>query len=182
MKRTQLAIIVSVLAVAMGALAWLWWSRTRPAEPPAPPRPAATEKTEITLYFANRAYVQTGDESLPHLVPEKRLLDLEKGDREAVVLDALRSGPATEDAAPVIREDIEIIGVRVEEGTALVDLSPRNLSGGSLEEMLLIQGVVRTLTGLSGIEAVRFLIDGEPTDTLMGHISVDKPWTAADVR
>lgn len=180
MKRTQLAIILSVLAVA--TLAWLWWSRTRPAEPPAPQRPAATRKTEITLYFANRAYVQTGDESLPHLVPEKRLLDLEKGNRAAVVLDALKSGPATEEAAPIIREDIEIIGVKVEEGTALVDLSPRNLSGGSLEEMLLIQGMVRTLTGLPGIEAVRFLINGEPADTLMGHISVDKPWTAADVR
>ena len=81
----------------------------------------------------------------------------------------------------MIKEDLQILGVKVDRGVAFVDFARINLSGGSLEEMLLIQGVVKTMTGLPGVKAVQFLIDGKPTDTLMGHLSADKPLTAEDV-
>jgi spore germination protein GerM len=44
-----------------------------------------------------------------------------------------------------------------------------------LEEILLVEQVVTTLTGLPGLEKVQFLVDGERRDTLMGHVSADEP-------
>lgn len=136
----------------------------------------------MTLFFANRAYVETGDESLPRLIPEPRVLQADETSLAEAAVRALQTGPRSPKAAPVIRHDIHIIGVRTARGIAEVNLARANLSGGSLEELLLIQGVVRSLTGLPGIGAVRFLVDGQPTDTLMGHLSVNTPLTEKDLR
>jgi spore germination protein GerM len=76
---------------------------------------------------------------------------------------------------------LRITGVRIEEATVYVDFSSDNLHGGSLEEILLVEQVVTTLTGLPGLEKVQFLVDGERRDTLMGHISADEPLGREDL-
>lgn len=184
MRRAVPVLLAFAILAGVGLVALRsrpWGPRTpRAVEPPPAPAPAE-QRPSVTLYFANRAYVQSGDESLPHLVAEKRRLEAAGAGEADAAVRALQSKPASAEAAQVIGPDLKIRGVRVDRGTAYVDFARTNLSGGSLEEMLLIEGVVRTLTGLPGIEAVRFLVDGEPADTLMGHLSADKPLTAADV-
>lgn len=183
LKRVH-AVLFALIALGLLAfLSWCYWPEPLKAPRAVQPRPAPAPaaKTTVTLYFANRAYVESGDESLPHLVAEKRHLDLAGARLAAEAVRALQAGPKSSRAAGVIRADLRILGVKVERGVAYVDLARVNLSGGSLEEMLMIQGVVKTLTGLAGIEAVRFLVDGKPTDTLMGHLAVDEPLTPADL-
>lgn len=185
MRRAILVLLAFAILAGAGLVVRRSWPRVpqapRAIEPPPAPAPVE-EKASVTLYFANRAYLQSGDESLPHLVAEKRRLDLAGTDEASAAVRALQATPASKGAARVIKEDLQILGVKVDRGVAYVDFARANLSGGSLQEMLLIQGVVRTLTGLPGVKAVQFLIDGRPTDTLMGHLSADKPLTAADVQ
>lgn len=179
--RRPLPITLFILAAALAGLFALrfWPRKPAPRAPAAEPRQPA--KAEVTLYFANRAYVQTGDETQPVLREEKRTVTLGRGGLAEAAIRALQAGPRSAEASPVIGKNIRVIGVRVNEGVAEVNLARENLSGGSLEEMLLIRGVAATLTGLSGVDAVRFLVDGKPAETLMGHYSADQPITAKDL-
>lgn len=51
-----------------------------------------------------------------------------------------------------------------------------NFAGGSSSEGLLIFSVVNTLTGIEGYSnyQVRFLINGEPFESIGGHISAEE--------
>ncbi|NLZ43638.1 MAG: GerMN domain-containing protein [Clostridia bacterium] len=171
------ALVVLVLAAGFSyfALPWRPW-RTRRQLPPGP-----SNGTEVTLYFVNREYITTGNEELPKLLPFTRRI-MVQGDgrtgRESLVtkvLAELRKPPAGAEVTTALRDDLRITGVRVEETTVYVDFSSDNLHGGSLEEILLVEQVVMTLTGLPGLEKVQFLVDGERRDTLMGHVSADEP-------
>lgn len=64
-------------------------------------------------------------------------------------------------------------------GIAYVDF-PRNFPGtlgqGSQAELFAVYGVVGTLTSsFPNISAVQFLVDGQPVDTLVGHIDLSQP-------
>ncbi|MCL6613104.1 MAG: GerMN domain-containing protein [Firmicutes bacterium] len=176
MKRTVALVSILALAAAAGGL-FLWRARFRPSPPPE----RSPKTVAVTIYFINRAYVQSGDERLPHLLPEKRNISPADGGLAAAAVRALQSQPSSPGAARVIGKDIRVRRVWVEGGVAYVDFARANLSGGSLEEMLLVEGTVKTLTSLPGIEAVRFMVEGRPAETLMGHVAVDKPLGPEDL-
>lgn len=69
-------------------------------------------------------------------------------------------------------------------GIAYVDFAagfPELLPQGSLGELHAVYGVVATLTSsFPNIRAVQLLVDGEPVDTLTGHVDTATPlgpWT-----
>ena len=154
------ALIVLVLAAGLSYFALPWRIRQ------LPPGPATG--TEVTLYFVNREYVTTGNEELPKLLPFTRRIEVQENGgtgRENLVTDVLaelRKPPAGEAVTTALRDDLRINGVRVEETTVYVDFSSDNLHGGSLEEILLVEQVVTTLTGLPGLEKVQFCGRGTP--------------------
>ena len=181
-KRTGWLIALILLVLAAGFTYFSLKRRARRELEPGPPT-----DTEVTLYFVNREYITTGNEELPKLLPFTRKIKA-YGDgrtgRESLVtnvLAELRKPPAGEGGTTALRDNLRITGVRIEEATVYVDFSSDNLHGGSLEEILLVEQVVTTLTGLPGLEKVQFLVDGERRDTLMGHISADEPLGREDL-
>lgn len=165
-------------------------AKHEPAKPPiapsAVPGAGGENNVSLTLYFPNRAYVESGNESLERLVTEsitfESALAAAGNDRlAAALLQALGRGPTSAAALPAIPERIQLRGVHVRAGIAELDLARAGLSGGSLEERLLVQSIVRTLTQLPEVRAVRFLVEGKPTETLMGHVSTARPLTPTDL-
>lgn len=153
--------------------------------PSAVPSAGRASRVAFTLYFANREYVETGKESLDPLVAESILLDpalaAAGDDRLAnALLSALGRGPTSASALAVIPARIQIRSVHVREGIAELDLARAGLNGGSLEEQLLVNSIVRTLTQLPGLHGVRFLVEGKKAETLMGHVSTAQPIMASD--
>jgi spore germination protein GerM len=144
---------------------------------------AAPEGVRVTLYFPNQRYIETGDESLDELVAEEQRLDVDAANVDSMalaVLSALEQGPTSSAAAPAIPERMVIRGVQVQGGVARVDLARAGLSGSSLEERLLVNSIVQSLTRLPDVRSVQFLVDGQVTETLMGHVSVKSPVAAPD--
>jgi len=142
-------------------------------------------RVAFTLYFPSREYVETGNDSVDRLVAESIMLEpalaAAGNDRlAAVLLRALGRGPTSAAAVSAIPPRIQIRGVQVREGIAELDLVRAGLSGSSLEEQLFVRSTVQTLTRLPGLHAVRFLVEGRKTDTLMGHVSTAQPITASD--
>lgn len=163
-KKTALAILLACLAVMVATVA------------AGCSQDAEEESTETQLSFISQTYVQTGQGE--PFVEEGRVLDFSEGDPYLLTLEALREPP--EGLATVLGEDYKIQSVRISAigRSALVDFSSEGLSGGSMEEELLIAQIVRTLMiNFPGISSVQFTVDGKLTDTLMGHLSVELPYT-----
>lgn len=130
----------------------------------------------ITLYFA--------DEEAINLVSEKVQVDIEGKSIENVIIGELQKGPREPEKGhnPTIPSNIKILGVEVKDNTAFINISSENLTGGSTEEKFLIDSVVMSLTEVDYIDKVQFQVDGEGEGTLMGHFTIDEPFTSEDIK
>ncbi|MDI9476491.1 MAG: GerMN domain-containing protein [Natronincolaceae bacterium] len=139
------------------------------------------EVVTIKLYFANQEYIMTGDSNLDQIIAIEREVKVKEKPIEEVILEELRNKPEDKGLA-TIAERIKVLSVETAEGTAYVNLSGENLHGGSLEESLLLQQIVFSLTELEKIDRVQFLVDGSKRETLMGHILIEEPLKRPDIK
>ena len=145
-----------------------------------PPAEEVEQVYVVDLCYIDEEYAATGNEDIHpiryfrnqhiYALPGKQyltLLDVVLRDNQLGI-----GGTAT-----MITDRVRFNSVEVRDGTAYVDLAGANLSGGSLEEGLLISQIVYSLTGsFDEVERVQFLIDGEAAETLMGHYSIEEPF------
>lgn len=135
-----------------------------------------TDSKDVTLYFLNEKYIETGDESLEKLIAEERTIEVGSTTLEEAVVKALMDGPESEGVKTVIPSTAKLLGVEVSDGTAFVNFSREGMFGGSLEETYTINQIVASLIELDSVDRVQFLIDGQKGDSLMGHYSIDEPF------
>lgn len=136
-----------------------------------------TNSQEVTLYFANKKYADTGDESLEKLIGEKR--NVEYGDttlEEAIVRELMKGPEDKENLYTEIPSTAKLIGVEVADGTAFVNFASEGMYGGSMQETFTINQVVASLVELESVDRVQFLLDGKKSDSLMGHYSIEEPF------
>lgn len=122
------------------------------------------------LYFANE---QGG------LSAVERTMDLAGAVSARALLEALIDGPvageeSVRDVMPDGISHADILGIRLEENVALVNLSSNFYrccqSMGREEERNLIYAMVNTLAGLDNVAKVRFYVEGQAIDTLAEYI------------
>lgn len=96
-----------------------------------------------------------------------RLYELMKGPKYSESQTAVGVFPAG------ITED-DILGTSISQTTLVVNLSENFKrqchSLTATQEMLLVFSMVNTLTGMNGVNSVQFLVEGEKTETLAGHL------------
>lgn len=144
-----------------------------PPAPEQPVEPVELPSRTVRLWFE-------GDSN--RLTPESVELALPETDGEALkpLLKALLEKTGEDDPRPV-PDGIEIrAGYLLPDGTAIVDLGgPLLLEGwktGSDAEVMLVYSVVQTATdNLPSVKRVQLLVNGQPADTLAGHVSIEHP-------
>lgn len=166
MKRWIIIMLVMVIAFSTAACSY----KTKPTGDTQ--NNQIQNKKEITLYFPNKEYITTGNEELPKVLPEKRMVVATENMPKTVVEELLKGPTSTNlDKLPAT---IRLIDVKVKDNIAYVDFSREGLSGGSIEESLLIESIVTSLAEIN-IKQVQFLVDGKIVETLMGHIDARSP-------
>lgn len=128
-----------------------------------------TSTRDVTLYFANNEYIMTGDEALEKLAAEERTVEAAEDNLGVVIFEELKKGTENPALTTVIGENIKIHSLAITDGLATVDFNSQDLSGGSMEEEFVIAQIVNSLLSLDEVAAVKFLIDGDEAETLMGH-------------
>lgn len=161
-KKAFPTMVLVILLLVVGIVAWFVWKNNN------------NTAVEITLYFANDRYIQSGDVNEPQVIPEKRAVRPGGRSLPEIVMEELIAGPNTEGLSTVL-SNLEVLGVEVRDDIAYVDFSKNNLYGGSLTETLLIEQTVRSLIELEDVQAVQFLVEGAKEESLMGHIQVTDP-------
>jgi germination protein M len=119
------------------------------------------DQEEQLVYFARGESLAVGGIALDSSHPE-------------AVLTALLDGPDAFETEigmhSEIPEGTEVIGVAVNEGAAVVDLSSTfEQGGGSLSMQVRVAQIVFTLTALDDIDAVTIVLDGDEVDAIGGE-------------
>jgi hypothetical protein len=163
-----------IILVAFGILVARKYLATTPEAPVSVPQGQQEPKQlrEVILYF--------GAPDGIYLVPEAREIEdcLEEAECIDGTVQALVNGPVG-DLVPILPSHTVVRNVTVEDTTAVLDFSPDFISGhpgGSLSELLTVYGLADTLAAnFPHIRQVRILVDGQPVDTLKGHVDLRRP-------
>ncbi len=130
------------------------------------------EVKSITLYF--------GAPNADTVVAEKRDVVASKEQMlEEIIFEELCKGPETKGLYPTIPKGTELLSVETgKDGVCRLDLSKEfidNSSGGSASESITLNSIVNSLTELSNVKRVQFLIEGK-TREVYTHEQFDKPF------
>jgi spore germination protein GerM len=191
MSRRAAAILLLAMVASVGGLLLLI---RRPSPAPAGPRrlpylrvspatagavtplpgggTAARETVRVTLFFADGAQGK--------LRPEER--DIAKpaspGAFLRALFDELARGPLRSELIRVIPQRIQLRnGFLMPGGSVVLDLSvDSSLSFGSAEELAIVASLVDTvLQNVANTERVQILVNGEPAESLGGHVDLTRP-------
>jgi hypothetical protein len=190
MSRRVAAILLTVLLAAAAGLFFLArrpspgpaarrrleFLRVTPAAAAATPLPgggtARGETIRVTLYFS--------DSTAGKLHPEER--DIPKPSGAGGFLGALfgelSRGPTSPGLVGVIPPKIQLRnGFLMPGGLVVLDLAvDSGLTFGSAEELSIIASLVDTvLQNVANTERVRILVNGEPAESLGGHVDLTRP-------
>jgi len=190
MTRRAAVVLLLVLAATVGGLLFATRGRNAPGERrrrlflrvtpvPAAAAPAAqtasttpVETVRVTLFFPG------GEDG--KLRPEER--DLLRPPGPGAFLKALfaelQKGPTQSGLVRVLPDRIRLrTAFLLPEGEVVLDLAvDAGLSFGSAEELAIIASLVNTvLQNVADTNRVRILINGEPAETLGGHMDLTRP-------
>jgi germination protein M len=191
MNRRAAAAILLGLALAVGALLLLNrpssssrpsfrrrlpFLRVTPAATSGTPRPGApalpAETVRVTLFFS--------DSTEGKLHPEERDIakPAEPGAFLRALFEELARGPTRPGLIGVLPARIQLRnGFLMPSGDVVLDLAvDSGLSFGSAEELAIVSSLVdTTLQNVANTQRVRILVNGEPAESLGGHVDLTRP-------
>lgn len=108
---------------------------------------------------------------------EQRIFRLiESESATLAVLQALLAGPQEAGLVALLPQDVEVYSARAEGGICYADFSAALLEqvpGTEEEQRLVLRSVVESLCSLGHVQAVQFLVEGEPLTTY-GQVNVNE--------
>ncbi len=132
--------------------------------------PDKLEQEKIILYFAN---------SDNKLVQEKRNIEANQNQSmEIHIIEELIAGPKLDGNIKTVPAETKIRNIKTEDNICYVDLSSdfiNKISGNKEQESLAIYSIVNSLTNLSNVNKVQFLIDGEKTNLSKESVDISQP-------
>jgi len=139
-----------------------------PGTTPAP----AVETIRVTLFFP--------DQNGQFLHPEERDIPKPPGGTAFLraLFEALQKGPQHEGLMGAVPEKMHLRNAfLLPEGQAVLDLAvDAGLAFGSDEELAIVASLVdTTLQNVAETSRVRILVNGEPAETLGGHVDLTRP-------
>lgn len=133
---------------------------------------AEEEPVELTAALCFR---RTGGNELGEELRVFRLTESQSA--TLAVLQALLAGPSEPGLQALLPEGLEVYSARVEAGICYVDFSDLLLTEipeRVEEQQLVLRSVVESLQSLGYVQAVQFLVEGEPL-SLYGQVDVSQP-------
>ena len=173
MKASRIALLVAVLLLVIGGSWWFFSSRNN-----------APQQQNLTVYYTkdDGSTLGTWPVSLRPPAPGESA-DEHLHNEALYAAVAAVAGPPSDVQAIRFPAGTRVLGVSVAKSTVTVDLSNdvEQQVGGSFAENGAFKGLVYTVTGIPGIDAVAVTIAGKRVDTLPGgHLELDQPLHRSD--
>src|SRR5690554_3470230 len=156
----QIALLIVVLVITLGVRFLIREGAVPAIQPVTSPF--------FAVYFASSQEVL--------LVPELYPGEPTMADAAAYLL----RGPSGSHLLPVLPEGTIIYDYSLVDTVCYVNFSQHLVAdhpGGSASELITVYGIVNTFAAASGAEAVQILVEGQPIETIAGHVYTGKPLT-----
>jgi len=177
MRKGMRVVVVILLAACFGLGAYLVTRPKHPAEAPPPAHTAPPSAQKPAPAPAKlKVYRVALKNNQPVLCPTEVEAEPGKNPAETALTRLIEQGEGADLANP-IPEGTRLLGLKVENGLATVDLSREfkaNFAGGSEQEGLTIGAILRTLGQFPEIKRVQILVEGKTIDSL-GHLDLSGP-------
>ena len=122
----------------------------------------SSEKQEAILYFVENE----------NMKKENRVITDTNKHIEGVIVEGLTEN--SKNMNTLIPSTTKIIDIEIIDKTAFVNFAREGLHGSSTEEYFTILRITDTLFEFDNIDEIQFLVDGEKTETLMGHFDISE--------
>ena len=127
---------------------------------------------KIVLYFK-------GNEAMK-LEKEYRNVSMKRNaeNMAKTVVEELLKGPTNEELHSLIPVDTKLLNIESQENTVILDLSNEFIEKqeGESNALLAIYSIVNSLTEITEIEQVKFLINGKEMERFNDYFEFDKPF------
>lgn len=123
----------------------------------------------VKVYFSN--------EDATQLLPEER--KVKAGNQYEATIQELLAGPKQSNHVSVLPSSTKLRSVKVQGDVAYVDFTSGlvdHFNGGSGTEIMLVASIVNSLTEFPEIKKVQILVEGNPIDTISGHMDTSEPF------
>lgn len=172
-----------VALVIAAAAAGFWLTRTPTPLPheqnkPNAPMPAVhlhgKKHRKVTIYVVKL----TEDDAW--LIPEVRSVPARAEPHEAAVEQLIGTNRGGGPSHYLIPAGTRLLGLNIKDRIAYADFSKEikdNFSGGSMNEGLLVNSIVLTLTQFGDVDKVQILVEGNIIESLGGHVEISEPIT-----
>ena len=163
MNKKFRTILVVILIIIIGIMLWNYFKSNKEEEVAEyMPQEEITEEqlrqTIVSLYFSNK--------DTKELMPEGRLIDVKLllNEPYTTLMQLLIDGPKNEKLEKTIPEGTKINKIELKGDVLYIDLSKEfieNHQGEEENESKTIYSIVNTMTGLTEVNGIKILIEGE---------------------
>ncbi|MBQ9266751.1 MAG: GerMN domain-containing protein [Clostridia bacterium] len=167
MKRKLIIIIALLAIILMGAR--LFAGKAQQEEE----REIEELSGKIVLYFKGKNEMELGKE-----YRNVSINSIRENAGKTIVEEVLK-GPTSEELVSTIPEETRLLAVSVEGNMAIVDLSREFIEkqqNNAADSLLGIYSIVNSLTELTEIEQVKFLIESREAESYNGYFDMSKPF------
>ena len=137
------------------------------------------EITEVTKLDGKIVLYFKGNEAMK-LEKEYRNVSMKRiaENMAKTVVEELLKGPTNEELHSLIPVDTKLLNIESQENTVILDLSNEFIEKqeGESNALLAIYSIVNSLTEITEIEQVKFLINGKEMERFKDYFEFDKPF------
>ena len=163
MNKKLKIILIIILIILIGIMLWFYFQSNKEEEvveymPEEEISEQQLRQTIVSLYFSNK--------DTKELMPEGRLIDVKLllNEPYTTLMQLLIDGPKNEKLEGNIPEGTKINKIELKNDVLYIDLSKEfieNHQGGEENQSKTIYSIVNTMTGLTEVNGIKILIDGE---------------------
>ncbi|MGD8192648.1 GerMN domain-containing protein [Brevibacillus ginsengisoli] len=148
-------------------------STTQPTEPQPEPQ-KAKEKAQIKVYYSNP--------DATNLEEEQHEITYQDNHEKYEQVLALLGHPGKK-GHEALWDKFQYHSIKFKEGQLTIDASGKNVYNlGSTGELYAMDALMKSFFQFPEIQKIVILVDGKPTDSLMGHMDTSVPLTRKDLQ
>ena len=132
---------------------------------------AQPQEFSINVYYPNA-------DGTKLIAVKRKVKSTAAEDKYTAAVKSLMQGTKEKSQTSIIPKQAKLRSVKVEGGVARVDFSQdlvKHFVGGSTGEEMLVGSIVNTLTEFPEVKQVQILIEGNPVETIAGHMDLSTP-------
>lgn len=132
---------------------------------------------DLNIYFAS-----SKDNNSSELSKEERVLKKDEMLGETIINELIKGPSSKSNLKSILPKETRLLSFSIKDSIAYINLSKEaNINMTDIQEELCIKSIIWSVTQISSVEKIKFLIENKDTDLWGGHFNLSKPIGKEDI-